>query len=399
MEQNYTDWVDWEKIDQEEYGTKILAHIKKLDDQRKKLFIKIFDSIKEAGGAEKRVLHVLMEETGDKYKEEMLQILLEYLKKDKKPEQTFSELEFYKKKAQGAEEKSRLLKKEIMGLKVKKRQLEETLEECQRKLLLAEQAGRNYAEQKEILLRIREDVELIEARSKEIKEWPEHFGFVQRKEQQIDDSINVSVIETDKKEIDRNIPIIQNDKKEMSGSVPVTETIPIETKPIQNVSVTEEIPIETEKERKEAEPAEKREETEEAAEAFYEEFRGIALENAIDPEEYGTFMEAVPGEILYYPLEEEDETEEEFEEVGKNQRVNFFNNLLEKMDLNRFQKLKSSEQISKLFELMEDRQISKEEKKIFMRVIQESEEEDYVKIYQYIKEGREKELLKEEWNG
>lgn len=110
-------------------------------------------------------------------------------------------------------------------------------------------------------------------------------------------------------------------------------------------------------------------------------------------------MEAAPGEILYYPLEEEDETGEEFEEAGKNQRVNFFNNLLEKMDFGRFQKLKSSEQLSKLFELMEGRQISREEKKVFMRVIQESEKEDYVKIYQYIKEGREKELLEEEWHG
>lgn len=380
MEQNY---IDWEKINQKEYKEKISACTKKLEGrQEQKLFLEIFDNIKEAGGVDERILHMVLEEE-NKYTKETLQVFLEYLNKDKKPEQTAFELEFYRKKAQGAEEKSRLLKKEIMGLKVKKRQLEETLEECQGKLLLAEQANRNYAEQKEILLRIREDVELIEARSKEIKEWPEHFGFVQRKEQQIDDSINVSVIETDKKEIDRNIPSIEPDKKEMSGSVPVTE----------------EIPIETEKERKEAEPAEKREETEEAAEAFYEEFRGIALENAIDPEEYGTFMEAAPGEILYYPLEEEDETEEEFEEAGKNQRVNFFNSLLEKMDLNRFQKLKSSEQISKLFELMEDRQISKEEKKVFMRIIQESEEEDYVKIYQYIKEGREKELLKEEWHG
>ncbi len=34
-----------------------------------------------------------------------------------------------------------------------------------------------------------------------------------------------------------------------------------------------------------------------------------------------------------------------------------------------------------------------------MKLIQESEKEDYVKIYQYIKEGREKELLKEEWYG
>ena len=133
-------------------------------------------------------------------------------------------------------------------------------------------------------------------------------------------------------------------------------------------------------------------------EAFYEEFRGIALENAIDPEEYGTFMEAAPDEILYYPLEE-DETEEEFEEAGKNQRVNFFNSLLEKMDFGRFQKLKSSEQLSKLFESLADRQISREEKKVFMKLIQESEKEDYVKIYQYIKEGREKELLKEEWYG
>ena len=54
------------------------------------------------------MLHVLLEESVNKYKEETLQILLEYLKKDKKLEQVFLELEFYKKKAQGAEEKSRL---------------------------------------------------------------------------------------------------------------------------------------------------------------------------------------------------------------------------------------------------------------------------------------------------
>lgn len=383
MEQNYVDWVDWEKIGQEEYKTKISTCTKKLDSQQEKLFLKIFDSIKEAGGTEKRVLHVLLEETVNKYKEETLQILLEYLKKDKKLEQTFLELEFYKKKAQGAEEKSRLLKKEIIGLKVKKRELEEILEECQGKLLLAEQENKDYREQKEILLQIQQNVDLIATRSEKIKEWPEQFAFVQRREQQLDDSVNVPVIETDKKEIDREIPIVEAEEKETAVNVPVTEDIAIETK----------------KERKEAESEEKRKEIEEAEEAFYEEFRGIALENAIDPEEYGTFMEAAPGEILYYPLEEEDETEEEFEEVGKNQRVNFFNNLLEKMDFGRFQKLNPSEQLSKLFESLADKQISREEKKVFMKIIQESEEEDYVKIYQYIKEGKEKELLKEEWHG
>ncbi len=360
MEQNYVDWVDWEKIGQEEYKTKISTCTKKLDSQQEKLFLKIFDSIKEAGGTEKRVLHVLLEETDEgEYRKQKLQFLFEYLSKNRKLEQTFSELEFYKKKAQGAEKKSRLLKKEIMGLKVKKRELEEILEECQGKLLLAEQENRDYREQKEILLQIQQNVELIATRSEEIKEWPEQFAFMQK-------------------------------------NIPVTETIPIETEPIQNVSITEDTPMETEKERKEAESEEKRKEIEEA---FYEEFRGIALENAIDPEEYGTFMEAAPGEILYYPLEEEDETEEEFEEVGKNQRVNFFNNLLEKMDFGRFQKLKPSEQLSKLFESLADKQISREEKKVFMKIIQESEEEDYVKIYQYIKEGKEKELLKEEWHG
>lgn len=381
MEQDYIDWVDWEKIGQEEYKTKISTCTKRLDSQQEKLFLEIFNSIKEAGGAEKRVLHVLLEESVNKYKEETLQILLEYLKKDKKLEQVFLELEFYKKKAQGAEEKSRLLKKEIMGLKVKKRELEEMLAEWKERLSLIEQENRDYREQKEILLQIQETVEQIAAGSEEIKEWPKQFAFVQKKEQQLDDSINVPVIETDKKEIDKDISIVDAEEKERAV----------------NVLVTEDIPIKAEEEKKEA--AEKQEEIEAAGEAFYEEFQGIALENAIDPEEYGTFMEAAPGEILYYPLEEEDETGEEFEEAGKNQRVNFFNNLLEKMDFGRFQKLKSSEQLSKLFELMEGRQISREEKKVFMRVIQESEKEDYVKIYQYIKEGREKELLEEEWHG
>ncbi len=330
------------------------------------------------------MLHVLLEETDEgEYRKQKLQLLLEYLNKNRKLEQTFSELEFYKKKAQGAEEKSRLLKKEIIGLKVKKRELEEILEECQGKLLLAEQKNRDYREQKEILLQIQQNVDLIAARSEKIKEWPEQFAFVKRREQQLDDSVNVPVIETDKKEIDREIPIVEAEEKETAMNVPVTEDIAIEAK----------------KERKEAESEEKRKEIEAANEAFYEEFRGIALENAIDPEEYGTFMEAAQGEILYYPLEEEDETEEEFEEVGKNQRVNFFNNLLEKMDFGRFQKLKPSEQLSKLFESLADKQISREEKKVFMKIIQESEEEDYVKIYQYIKEGKEKELLKEEWHG
>lgn len=384
MEQNYVDWVDWEKIGQEEYKTKISTCTKRLDSQQEKLFLKIFDSIKEAGGTEKRVLHVLLEETDEgEYRKQKLQLLFEYLNKNRKLEQTFSELEFYKKKAQGAEEKSRLLKKEIIGLKVKKRELEEMLAECQERLVLIEQENRDYREQKEILLQIQQNVDLIAARSEEIKEWPEQFAFVQRREQQLDDSVNVPVIETDKKEIDREIPIVEAEEKETAVNVPVTEDIAIETK----------------KERKEAESEEKRKEIEEAEEAFYEEFRGIALENAIDPEEYGTFMEAAPGEILYYPLEEEDETEEEFEEVGKNQRVNFFNNLLEKMDFGRFQKLKPSEQLSKLFESLADKQISREEKKVFMKIIQESEEEDYVKIYQYIKEGKEKELLKEEWHG
>ena len=381
MEQDYIDWVDWEKIGQEEYKTKISTCTKRLDSQQEKLFLKIFDSIKEAGGTEKRVLHVLLEESVNKYKEETLQILLEYLKKDKKLEQVFLELEFYKKKAQGAEEKSRLLKKEIMGLKVKKRELEEMLAEWKERLSLIEKENRDYREQKEILLQIQETVEQIAAGSEEIKEWPKQFAFVQKKEQQLVDSINVPVIETDKKEIDKDISIVDAEEKERAV----------------NVLVTEDIPIKAEEEKKEA--AEKQEEIEAAGEAFYEEFQGIALENAIDPEEYGTFMEAAPGEILYYPLEEEDETGEEFEEAGKNQRVNFFNNLLEKMDFGRFQKLKSSEQLSKLFELMEGRQISREEKKVFMRVIQESEKEDYVKIYQYIKEGREKELLEEEWHG
>lgn len=384
MEQNYVDWVDWEQIGQEEYKTKISACTKILNSQQEKLFLKIFDSIKEAGGTEKRVLHMLLEETDEgEYRKQKLQLLFEYLNKNRKLEQTFSELEFYKKKAQGAEEKSRLLKKEIMGLKVKKRELEEMLEECQGKLLLAEQENRDYREQKEILLQIQKNVELIAARSEKIKEWPEQFAFVQRKEQQPDDSINVPVIETDKKEIDKDISIVDAEEKERTVNVPVTE----------------DMPIETEKKRKKTEPEEKQEETETVEETFYEEFRGIALENAIDPEEYGTFMEAAPGEILYYPLEEEDETEEEFEEVGKNQRVNFFNNLLEKMDFGRFQKLKPSEQLSKLFESLADKQISREEKKVFMKIIQESEEEDYVKIYQYIKEGKEKELLKEEWHG
>ncbi len=383
MEQNYVDWIDWEKIGQEEYRTKISACTKILNSQQEKLFLKIFDSIKEAGGTEKRVLHVLLEESVNKYKEETLQILLEYLKKDKKLEQVFLELEFYKKKAQGAEEKSRLLKKEIIGLKVKKRELEEMLAECQERLVLIEQENKDYRQQKEILLQIQENVEQIAAGSEEIKEWPKQFAFVQRKEQQPDDSINVPVIETDKKEIDKDISIVDAEEKERTVNVPVTE----------------DMPIETEKKRKKTEPEEKQEETETVEETFYEEFRGIALENAIDPEEYGTFMEAAPGEILYYPLEEEDETEEEFEEVGKNQRVNFFNNLLEKMDFGRFQKLNPSEQLSKLFESLADKQISREEKKVFMKIIQESEEEDYVKIYQYIKEGKEKELLKEEWHG
>ena len=383
MEQNYVDWIDWEKIGQEEYRTKISACTKILNSQQEKLFLKIFDSIKEAGGTEKRVLHVLLEESVNKYKEETLQILLEYLKKDKKLEQVFLELEFYKKKAQGAEEKSRLLKKEIIGLKVKKRELEEMLAECQERLVLIEQENKDYRQQKEILLQIQENVEQIAAGSEEIKEWPKQFAFVQRKEQQPDDSINVPVIETDKKEIDKDISIVDAEEKERTVNVPVTE----------------DMPIETEKKRKKTEPEEKQEETETVEETFYEEFRGIALENAIDPEEYGTFMEAAPGEILYYPLEEEDETEEEFEEIGKNQRVNFFNNLLEKMDFGRFQKLKPSEQLSKLFESLANKQISKEEKKVFMKIIQESEEEDYVKIYQYIKEGKEKELLKEEWHG
>ena len=297
----------------------ISACTKKLDGRQEKLFFEIFDSIKEAGGTEERVLHILLEETDEgEHKEQKLQLLLEYLSKNIKLEQTVSELEFYKKKAQGAEEKNRLLKKEIMGLKVKKCELEEILAECQKRLSLEEQENRNYAKQKEILLQIQKTVELIAARSEEIKEWPEHFGFIQRKEQQPNDITNVSVIEADKKEIDRNIPIIEPDKKEMSRSVPVTE----------------DITIEIEEKRMKVAPEEKEEENtaeyiEDMDEAFYEEFREIALENAIDPEEYGTFMEAAPDEILYYPLEE-DETEEEFEEAGKNQRVNFFNSLLDR---------------------------------------------------------------------
>ncbi len=382
-------YINWEVINQKEYRIKITTYTEKLNDQQKELFKKILNGIKNAGGTDETVLHILLEETDEgEHREQKLQLLLEYLNKNIKLEQTVSELEFYKKKVQNAEEKSRLLKKEIMGLKVKKCELEEILAECQKRLSLAEQENRNYAEQKEILLQIQKTVELIATRSEEIKEWPEHFGFIQRKEQQPDDITNVPVIEADKKEIDKNVSIIEVDEKGIVGSVPVTE----------------DITIEIEEKKRETAPEEKAEENtaeyiEDMDEAFYEEFQGIALENAIDPEEYGTFMEAAPGEILYYPLEEEDEIEEEFEEAGKNQRVNFFNTLLEKMDLNRFQKLKSSEQLSKLFELMEDKQISREEKKVFMRVIQESEKEDYVKIYQYIKEGREKELLKEEWNG
>ena len=382
-------YINWEVINQKEYRIKITTYTEKLNDQQKELFKKILNGIKNAGGTDETVLHILLEETDEgEHREQKLQLLLEYLNKNIKLEQTVSELEFYKKKVQNAEEKSRLLKKEIMGLKVKKCELEEILAECQKRLSLEEQENRNYAEQKEILLQIQKTVELIATRSEEIKEWPEHFGFIQRKEQQPDDITNVPVIEADKKEIDKNVSIIEVDEKGIVGSVPVTE----------------DITIEIEEKKRETAPEEKAEENtaeyiEDMDEAFYEEFQGIALENAIDPEEYGTFMEAAPGEILYYPLEEEDEIEEEFEEAGKNQRVNFFNTLLEKMDLNRFQKLKSSEQLSKLFELMEDKQISREEKKVFMRVIQESEKEDYVKIYQYIKEGREKELLKEEWNG
>ena len=382
-------YINWEVINQKEYRIKITTYTEKLNDQQKELFKKILNGIKNAGGTDETVLHILLEETDEgEHREQKLQLLLEYLNKNIKLEQTVSELEFYKKKVQNAEEKSRLLKKEIMGLKVKKCELEEILAECQKRLSLAEQENRNYAEQKEILLQIQKTVELIATRSEEIKEWPEHFGFIQRKEQQPDDITNVPVIEADKKEIDKNVSIIEVDEKGIVGSVPVTE----------------DITIEIEEKKRETAPEEKAEENtaeyiEDMDEAFYEEFQGIALENAIDPEEYGTFMEAAPGEIVYYPLEEEDEIEEEFEEAGKNQRVNFFNTLLEKMDLNRFQKLKSSEQLSKLFELMEDKQISREEKKVFMRVIQESEKEDYVKIYQYIKEGREKELLKEEWNG
>lgn len=382
-------YINWEVINQKEYRIKITTYTEKLNDQQKELFKKILNGIKNAGGTDETVLHILLEETDEgEHREQKLQLLLEYLNKNIKLEQTVSELEFYKKKVQNAEEKSRLLKKEIMGLKVKKCELEEILAECQKRLSLAEQENRNYAEQKEILLQIQKTVELIATRSEEIKEWPEHFGFIQRKEQQPDDITNVPVIEADKKEIDKNVSIIEVDEKGIVGSVPVTE----------------DITIEIEEKKRETAPEEKAEENtaeyiEDMDEAFYEEFQGIALENAIDPEEYGTFMEAAPGEILYYPLEEEDEIEEEFEEAGKNQRVNFFNTLLEKMDLNRFQKLKSSEQLSKLFESLAGRQISREEKKVFMKLIQESEKEDYVKIYQYIKEGREKELLKEEWYG
>ena len=41
MKQNYIDWVDWEKIDHEEYRTKISACTKKLDGRQEKLFFEI----------------------------------------------------------------------------------------------------------------------------------------------------------------------------------------------------------------------------------------------------------------------------------------------------------------------------------------------------------------------
>jgi len=363
--QNY---INWEVINQKEYRIKITACMERLNGRQKELLKEILNCMKNAGGADETVLHMLLEEAGDgEYKEQKLQFLLGYLKKDMKLGQTVSELEFYKKKAQRTEEKNRMLKKEIMGLKVQKHGLEDMLAECQERLSLAEQENRNYAEQKEILLQIQGNVELIVDRSKEIKEWPEHFGFVQK---------------TDKKEAAGNSPAIEADEKEIAGNVPVTEADKKEAE-IKETA---------------AEEKETEEYTKDPEEVLYEEFQGIALENAIDPEEYGTFMEAAPGEILYYPLEEEDEAEEEFEEAGKNQRVNFFNGLLGKMDLNRFRRLKPSEQISRLFDLMGERQVSKEEKKAFMEIIQGSEA-DYVKIYQYIREGREKELLKEEKDG
>ncbi len=364
--QNY---INWEVINQKEYRKKITTCTEKLNDQQKELFKEILNCIKNAGGADRAVLHMLLEEADDsEYKEQKLQLLLEYLNKNIKLEQTVSELEFYRKKAQGAEEKNRLLKKEMIGLKAKKHELEDTLTEYQKRLSLAEEENNNRAEQREVLLQIQKNMEQVMADSRKIKELLTEDNMVKREkegENKCCQSVN------------------QNE----NSMLPECH---------QNDSQNEEKRTEEERKIEEENTAEY---IEDMDEAFYEEFQGIALENAIDPEEYGTFMEAAPDEILYYPLEEEDETEEEFEEVGKNQRVNFFNNLLEKMDFDRFQKLKPSEQLSKLFESLADKQISREEKKVFMKIIQESEEEDYVKIYQYIKEGKEKELLKEEWHG
>ncbi len=379
--QNY---INWEVINQKEYRKKITTCTEKLNDQQKELFKEILNCIKNAGGADRAVLHMLLEEADDsEYKEQKLQLLLEYLNKNIKLEQTVSELEFYRKKAQGAEEKNRLLKKEMIGLKAKKHELEDTLTEYQKRLSLAEEENNNRAEQREVLLQIQKNMEQVMADSRKIKELLTEDKVVVKRDN------NVTITESNmvKREKEGENKCCQSVNQNENSMLPECH---------QNDSQNEEKRTEEERKIEEENTAEY---IEDMDEAFYEEFQGIALENAIDPEEYGTFMEAAPGEILYYPLEEEDETEEEFEEAGKNQRVNFFNSLLEKMDFGRFQKLKSSEQLSKMFESLADRQISREEKKVFMKLIQESEKEDYVKIYQYIKEGREKELLKEEWYG
>lgn len=396
--QNY---INWEAISQKEYRIKITTCTEKLNDQQKKLFKEILDCMKKAGGAEETVLNMLLEEAdGSEYREQKLQLLLGYLDRDiklEKLEQTASELEFYRKRAQGAEEKSRLLKKEIMGIKAKKHELEDALEECQKRLSLVEEENRNHAEQSEILLQIQENTEQIMAASREVKELvASSKGNIYQE----------NVISNDAAAAEDNAVIagncnaaaeIDEAKKEEGGE---------ENTGRQNDSQTEDILETADKLREDTviitQAEEKKEETKKAAEyiedmdeAFYEEFRGIALENAIDPDEYGILMEAAPGEIMYYPLEEEDETEEEFEEAGKNQRVNFFNELLGKMDLNHFRNLEPSEQISRLFDLMEEKQVSKEEKREFMELVMRGDA-DYGKIYQYLKEGREKELLKEE---
>jgi len=376
------DYINWETIDQKEYKAKILTYIEKLDDQQKELFEKILECIQNAGGVEENVLCILLEEAASgEYNERRLSLLSEYLSKSAKLEDLNSELEFYKKRLQGVEEKNKSLRKEIMDLKAKKRGLNSKLEQYQEQFSQAEEENKKNFKQMKLLLQMQESLGRLMADNKELKEGVKNFNFVHMPIEKKTETGKVKVekgtkkpeagevktekAEAEKPEIEKvkaETEIKKNETREVKAEraearkteIDKTETEKMKTEKNEKENTQGEIEAEDkkketkesekenpEKEKNRAEIKETKEEIKETetemeeTKSSDEEVQESPIENVTDLEEYETLMDVVSYENMYYPLEEYEETEKEIGDSKKNKRGNFFNHFLGQTDWKR----------------------------------------------------------------